>query len=111
MSFESCRVQGGGSLLRLESLDLFSLSLSDTWDIFQHMVVYIDRRIVNNPCGAAILDTLQRNEPPVKYSVENQSFAGVITFARETSQIVETRDKVRLFIRLHQPTVWQKYPN
>ena len=56
------------------------------------MSVCIDDSIIQNPCGAEILMVLKN--AGIKYDVQKQSYPNIITFWRETTEVVETEDNV-----------------
>lgn len=63
--------------------------------VFQYMSVCLDESIIQNPCGAEILMALKN--AGVKYDVQKQSYPNIITFWRETTEVIETETNVSVW--------------
>ena len=56
----------------------------------------MDDKILQNPCGAEILMALKNAD--IKYDVQKQSYPNIITFWRETIEVIETGSNVSHFL-------------
>ena len=58
------------------------------------MSVCLDESIIQNPCGAEVLMALKNSG--IKYDVQKQSYPNIITFWRETPEVIETETNVSI---------------